>query len=471
MRTRANTVGTSSSRFFFIIRSRLNWVAFAAVVALGVVPGRAAAQVDNFRARLDSLFTILDTNQRMMGAITIRKADRILYQRTIGYRDSTQSGWVRSDSLTEFRVGSVTKPFTAVLVYQLVDERRLSLDTKVSQFLPQLASGDSITVRDLLGHTSGLTDYTHGMDPMVPLDREALLGRISTQPLQFLPGTRRRYSNSNYLLLGYIIEIVTGSTYEEQLERGIADRIGLRRTDVGGPVTPSANEARAYYFDRGHWEPQPDQAIENAGAAGGIASTSNDLSLFLAALFQGRLISAASLSEMTNGFDDGTRKSGKGLGPFAIPGSAKSGFSHDGSIGAHAALVGHVPEDSLSLALTVNGYNYPINRIFFLVWNILYGLDARLPSFTQVTLPDTTPLVGVYSADAYGLTITVRGNGVTLEAQTEGQDAFPLTYVGNNRFLFVPAGIMVDFDAPVGGVSPRFILYQQNAAIPLMRAP
>lgn len=459
MRTRANVLGIG--------------LAFAVVVALGTIPGRATAQPENFQARLDSLFTILDTNQRMMGAITIRKADRILYQRTIGYRDSTQAGWVRSDSLTEFRVGSVTKPFTAVLVYQLVDERRLSLETKLLQFFPQLASSDSITVRDLLGHTSGLADYAHGMDPMVPLDRDALLGRISTQSLQFLPGTRRRYSNSNYLLLGYIIETVTGSTYEEQLQRGIADRIGLRRTDFGGPVTHSANEARAYYFDRGHWEPQPDHAIENAGAAGGIVSTSNDLSLFLAALFQGRLISRASLMEMTNGFDDGTMKSGKGLSPFSIPGTGKSGFSHDGSIGAHAALVGHIPEDSLSLALTVNGYNYPINRIFFLVWNILFGIDARLPSFTPVALADTTalPLVGVYSADAYGLTITVRRNGDTLEAQTEGQDAFPLTYVGRNRFLFVPAGIMVDFDAAVEGVSPRFVLYQQNAAVPLTRSP
>ncbi|HEU4366146.1 MAG TPA: serine hydrolase domain-containing protein, partial [Candidatus Krumholzibacteria bacterium] len=285
--------------------------------------------------------------------------------------------------------------------------------------------------------------------------------------------TRRRYSNSNYLLLGYVIESVTGSTYKEQLQRRIANRIGLQRTDFGGPVTPSANEARAYYFDNGYWQRQPDHAVENAGAAGGIVSTSNDLSEFICALFQGRLISAASLSEMTNGFDDGTRRSGKGLGPFSIPGAAKLGFSHDGGIGAHAALIGHVPEDSLSLALTVNGYNYPINRAFFLAWSILYGIDAPLPSFTPITLADTTalPLAGVYSAEAYGLTITVRRNGTALEAQTEGQDAFPLTYVGRNRFLFVPAGIMMDFDAPVDGVSPRFVLYQQNAAVPLTRTP
>jgi hypothetical protein len=127
------------------------------------------------------------------------------------------------------------------------------------------------------------------------------------------------------------------------------------------------------------------------------------------------------------------------------------------------------------MALTINGHNYPINRIFFLVWNILYGVDTPLPSFTPLTLSDTTaaPLVGVYSAEAYGLTIAVRRVGATLEAQTEGQDPFPLTYVGKylgkDRFLFEPAGILVDFDAAIEGSSPRFILYQQQAAIPLPR--
>lgn len=446
-------------------------VAWLAVAAFDNFARVARAQPANFSTRLDSLFTILDSHQRLMGAITIRKADRVLYERIIGYRDSSESGWMRSDSLTEFRIGSVTKPFTAVLIYRLVDDRRLTLDTHLSRFFPEIRASDSVTVRDLLGHTSGLPDYARGIDPMSALDRAALLQRIADKPLQFRPGTQRRYSNSNYLLLGYIIEAVTDSTYAAQLRRHIVDRIGLRRTRLGDSKAPTANESRAFYFDRGHWERQPDHALENAGAAGAIISTSNDMSRFLAALFQERLISRGSLFEMTNGFDDGSRRSGKGLSPFAIPGTAKSGFSHDGSIGAHSALVGYVAEDSLAVALTINGHNYPQNRIFFLVWNILYSTGAALPSFTPVALADTvaTPLVGVYSAAAYGLTITIRRPGARLEAQAEGQDPFPLTYVGKNRFQFVEAGILIDFDAAVEGVSPRFTLYQQHGVIPLTR--
>lgn len=452
---------------------KLGFLVLLVVSATAITPARSTAPPANYQSRLDSLFTILDANQRMMGSVTVRKADRIPYQRTIGYRDSTAAGWVPSDGETAFRLGSVTKPFTAVMVYQLIDEKGLSLDTKLSKFFPKLAGADSVTVRDLLGHTSGLPDYTQGMDPMVALDREALLRRVADGPLQFRPGTMRRYSNSNYLLLGWIVESVTGSTYETQLEKRVAHRIELKRTRFGGPVTPGANEARAYFFSEGHWTLQPDHAIENAGAAGGIVSTTHDLTHFLSALFQGRLISASSLHEMTNGFDDGTRKSGKGIGPFTVRGTTKTGFSHDGSIGAHAALIGYVPEDSLALALTINGYNYPMNRIFFSVWGILYGTDAPLPSFAPVALPERTAksLTGDYSADAYGLTITVRRTEAGMEGQTRGDDKpFPLTYVGKNRFVFERDGILMEFVDAVDGVSPQFTLYQQMYAIPLVRA-
>lgn len=455
------------------VRSRFALLALVAVTLFGLAPGRAVAQAGNAVARLDSLFMILDTNQRMMGSVTVRKAGRIIYQRTIGYRDSTQAGWVPSDSSTAFRIGSVTKSFTAVLIYQLVDEHKLSLDTKLSKFFPQLPGSDAITIRDLLGHTSGLPDYTQGMDPMVALDRDALLKRIAAEPVQFKPGTKRRYSNSNFLVLGYIIEAVTHSTYSAQLKQRILDPAGLRRTHFGGAVTPAANETRAYFFSGGHWELQPDHVIENAGAAGGIASTTNDLTRFLSALFQGRLISGASLSEMTNGYSDGSDHYGKGLGPFAIPGTSKAGFSHDGSIGAHGALIGYVPEDSLSLALTINGYNYPQNRIFFLVWNVLFGTGAPLPSFALEALSDAAAasFAGVYSSKDYGLSITIRRNSAAMEAQTQGDNPFPLTYIGKNRFLFVRDGILLEFEKPVDGVSPRFTLYQQHYEIPLTRTP
>jgi CubicO group peptidase (beta-lactamase class C family) len=435
-------------------------------------PCRAAAQPSNYRLRLDSLLTILEANDRTMGTVTLRKGNRVLYQRSIGSRDSSASGWVKADSLTQYRVGSVAKPFTAVLIYQLIEERRLSLDTKLSRFYPQLPNSESITIRDLLAHTSGLGDPTQGIDVFVPLTRDSLIRRMVVAPPQFQAGKRRRYNNGNFILLGYIVESVTGSTYAAELERRIVRKAGLRRTRLGGAVAPERNESRAYYFSDGHWEQQRDEAIETAGGAGALVSTSSDLTRFLAVLFRGRLISPASLTEMTNGFVDGSRINGKGLGPLTIPGTKKTGFAHDGSIGAHTALIGYVPEDSLSLAVTVNGHNYPINRLFFHIWSIVYGTPAELPSFSPVPLPGSIAHAhaGVYSAAAYGIKITMRATSDGFEGQTEGQSPFQLTYIGQNRYMNRADGILIEFADSANGAAPGFTLFQQKLAIPLTRS-
>lgn len=453
----------------------MNRFIISLLVALTVifVSDRASGQVPGYRIRLDSLFQVLESNQRLMGSVTVRQGERVLYQRVLGYRDSAAAGWVPADGATAYRVGSVTKTFTAVLAYQLIDQGRLSLKTRLARFYPDLPGADSITIADLLGHTSGLADYTRGLDVRTALPADSLVRRIAAEPLQFAPGTARRYSNSNYLLLGYIVERLTGSSFQVALTEGIAKPAGLRRTYVGGVVDPTANEARAYYVNDGHWERQPDHAIENAGGAGALVSTTNDLTRFLAALFGGRLLRPASLTEMTHGFDDGTRRNGKGVGPFTIPGTGKSGYSHDGSIGAYAALVGHVPADSLSLALTVNGYNFPINRIFFAVWGILYGTGAALPSFAPVALDDLTVdrVVGVYSAEAYKLTVTVRRSAGGLEARFNENDPFPITRIGANLYMYADAGILLEFADAIDGVSPGFTLFQQRASAPLFRIP
>lgn len=448
------------------------WISIAVLAMCGLGnASEATAQAPGYRARLDSLFTVLEVHDRMMGTVTVRRAGRVVYQRSLGASDSAHNGWRRADEATMYRVGSVTKPLTAAMIYQLVDEGRLTLDTRLSRFFPALPGADAITLRDLLGHTSGLHEYAVEMDPAVPLTRDSLLRRIAARPPQFAPGTARRYSNSNYLLLGYILEDVTASSYAEQLRRRIATRVGLRRTRVGGAVRPERNEARSYYFADGHWALQPDQAPENAGGAGAIVSTTADLTRFLAALFERGLISADGVREMTNGFVDGERRSGKGLSPFSIPGAGRRGFSHDGSTGAFTALVGYVPDDSLALALTINGHNYPQNRIFFHVWDILYGVARPLPGFTLVPLTEVAAaaLPGVYAADAYGLTITVRRVGTRLEAQTEGQAPFPLVHIGQNRFVHEHEGILIEFAEPIDGVAPGFTLFQQRVQIPLVR--
>lgn len=450
--------------------SRFRWVAVC--VALIVSPVDAVGQRGFDRVRMDSLFDVLEQNHRMMGSVTVRRGERVVYQLALGWRDAAARA--PADAETRFRIGSVTKVFTAVMIYQLVDEGRLSLDTPLARFFPRVANAERITVRDLLGHTSGVGEYAAGLDRRAPLTREALVTRIESLPAAFEPGARWQYGNTNFALLGFIVEAVTGSTYDAELQRRIMRRAGLRRTRYGGAVDPAANEARAYFWDDGGWQPQPDESLEVAAGAGAVVSTTDDMTRFAAALFAGRLISAASLAEMRQGKTDAAGyPHGKGFSPFTVPDAGRSGFSHNGSVGAFTALLGYVPRDSLAVALTVNGHNYPQNRVFFAVRRILYGVPFALPSFAPVQLADgaLAPLVVTYASPAWGITIAVRRTAGGLEAQTEGQDAFPLTAVGARTFVYDRAGILVEFREPAEGASPGFTLFQQTAAIPLTRKP
>lgn len=445
-------------------------------VALVARPTRAYSQTVApervMIARLDTLFGRMEAHDRVMGSVTVRRGNRVLYQRSLGHRDSTARGWQRADRATAYRVGSLTKPFTAALVYQLIDAGRLSLDTPLARFFPAIPGSDSITVRDLLGHTSGLGDYTAGLDFLVPLSRESVQQRIAAGARQFAPGTARRYNNSNYWLLGEITVAVTRSSLDAQLQRRIARPLRLTRTRFGGAVSARRNEARSYLYADSGWALQPDHAIEHAAGAGAMISTTDDLTKFLAALFAGRVISKSSLNEMIAGFVDATRRNGKGLSPFTIPGTTKTGYSHDGSIGAFTSLMGYVPADSIGIALTLNGHNYPQNQLFFKVWDIVYGTAAPIPNFIMVALPDSlaAQVVGTYAASGAGLTITVRLTSNGLVAQAAGQEPFALDYIAQRRFMQKRHGILIDFADAVDGRAPRFVLYQQRSAITLARA-
>ncbi|MEU9702623.1 serine hydrolase domain-containing protein [Streptomyces sp. NPDC047981] len=219
----------------------------------------------------------------------------------------------------KFRSGSVTKTFTATVVLQLVAERRLRLDDTVQHLLPDQVrtdnalSGAPITVRQLLNHTSGLSDYLDGLLPHFRgIDqywpREQLIGIGLGEPRYFpTPGTRFRYSNTNYLLLDLIVERITDRDLRTNLERRVLEPLGLRdtsyplaRTVIDGahvhgyadvsPLLPNAPDATR--FDVTALSPS------EAGASGALVTTASDLAHFYRALLQGRLLPETLLRAM-----------------------------------------------------------------------------------------------------------------------------------------------------------------------------
>nr|WP_179791761.1 serine hydrolase domain-containing protein [Actinopolymorpha rutila] len=233
---------------------------------------------------------------------------------------------------SRFRIGSITKTFVATVTLQLVDEGRLNLNDTVEKWLPGVVpGGDKITLRYLLNHTSGLYDYLHTLtfppDPAFLAYRsrtwtaEELIHRaVSNPPVVKDPGKQFSYSNTNYILLGEIIEKATGRTYGEEIERRIIRPLRLRGTTVPGTSEqiPGPHPHGYVPVRQGEDTQLVDYTEMNPsvmGAGGEIISTTSDLNRFYAALFGGRLVPSSLLDEMTEAGTDGGRY---GLGLFIV---------------------------------------------------------------------------------------------------------------------------------------------------------
>ena len=268
-----------------------------------------------------------------------------------------------------YRAGSVTKPFVATVVLQLVAEGRLTLSDTVERWLPGiLPYGDQVTIRQLLNHTSGVPDYV--IEPLVRLytfphgrfrawrPRE-LVALIAEQPPDFPPGTAWRYSNTGYVLAGMIVQAATGRKLGKELARRIFRPLGLRDTffPVNRPDIPGRN-ARGYSLPLGQEEgPLLDFTVYNpslAWAAGALVSDLGDLARFFRALLRGRLLPPRLLAEMTTPVDTGQPGLGYGLGLVVIETPAGRLIGHDGAIPGFFNIVLSTEDGRRQLGIMMN---------------------------------------------------------------------------------------------------------------------
>ncbi|MEU0944092.1 serine hydrolase domain-containing protein [Streptomyces canus] len=233
-----------------------------------------------------------------------------VYQAAAGVADRG-SGRVMGDA-DRFRIGSVTKTFTAVVLLQLVDEKKLSLDAPVNRYLPGLLPDDRITVRHVLGHRSGLYDYTNDMFAQTVPGFEAVRTKVFTpQDLVKLslgrartnaPGAVYSYSNTNFVVAGMLIETLTGNPVRTEYENRIIEPLKLRDTLYVHPgMKIPGRHARGYLTPDQAGAPLVDateQTVSWAQSAGALISSTRDLNTFLSALLGGRLTSATQLAQM-----------------------------------------------------------------------------------------------------------------------------------------------------------------------------
>jgi len=417
-----------------------------ATLLIGLSFGTIFSQSFN-KPKLDSLMDVLAEKNRAMGSLTISKNGVVVYSRAIGYSYISGNEKLPATNQTKYRIGSISKMFTATMVFQLIEDGKLSLTTTVDKYFPQLPNANKITISNLLNHRSGLHNFTDDPEYLtwmtLPKTQDDMLAIISKSKVDFQPNEKFSYSNSNYVVLGYIIEKVSKESYPKYLSNRITSKIGLSNTYVGTKTDTKKNESFSYRF-LNSWEQAPETDMSIPAGAGSIVSTPADLTKFIESLFSLKLVSNSSLLQMK------TITDGYGMGMFQIPFYEKSAYGHNGGIDGFASTLAYFPEDSLALAYCTNGQVYPLNNILIGILSIYFNKQYSIPTFNRPTVTlkteDLDKYLGVYSSTQIPLKITITKDNITLISQATGQSSFPLEATEKDKFEFDPAGIIMEFN-------------------------
>lgn len=422
------------------------------IVALVLAPftaGHAQPQPLD-KAKLDAFFDRLAEKNKAMGSLTLAKDGEPIYTRTIGYGEIDGAEKKALTAASRFRIGSITKMFTTVMILQLVEEGKLRLTEPLDRFVPQVPNAPKITLAQILAHRSGIPNVRRPPEPQravhtLPITKDEMLALIVKAGSDFEPDSRYQYSNSGYFLLGLIIEKVTGKSYAEALEERITAKLGLKDTYTAtGGIDPGKNEALTYLNTGNEWKQDTETHPSILFGAGQIVSTPHDLARFIHALFELKLVSRENLERMKAIRDDGI-----GMGVEAFDFAGKKFYGHTGGADNYGAWLAYLPEEKLALAYTSNAKVHPVGDIVKGVVDIYYRRPFEIPAFAVVAVsPETLDrYVGVYSNTEAPVKFTVTRDGPTLLIRPGNQKPGALEATAEDKFQLMGGGVVVEFDA------------------------
>lgn len=320
-----------------------------ATAGLGVLNwgglGRAEGGGGSIAARLDAAVDRAIAEADFSGALMLKRGDQVVYQRAVGQAERVFGAANRID--TRFNVASIGKMFTATAVLRLAEQGRIDLDTAILRYLPDYpnrAVGERITARQLLSHSSGVGNYWEAIakkPSQAFVETRDFLPLIADQPLEFTPGERLGYSNGGYVILGLIVEALTGEAFADHIGRTIFEPLGMSGSGDWPLDLVVPNRADGYTRDEavpGAWRSNLFVNQFRGSPAGGGYSTVEDLSIFIAALGDGRLLSPQMRTTATTGlFDLGRARYGLGFMEETV-----NGHRMVGNTGGHFGIAGEV---------------------------------------------------------------------------------------------------------------------------------
>ena len=368
---------------------------------------------------------------------------------------------------TVYRLGSITKQFTALAILQLVEQGRLTLDDTLQRFVPNFPTpGRHVTIRQLLNHTSGIPSYTSigrtWQDKMrLDLSHDSLLALVKDRAPDFAPGERFLYDNTGYYLLGMVIESASGQSYAQYLAQHEFAPLGLAATSYCETRPVIADRAQGYQVDSSGAVANADFiSMSQPFAAGSLCSTVLDLLTWQRALAGDRLVRPGGYAMMsTPGRLNNGNATGYGFGLGASTANGHRQIGHGGGINGFSTQLSAYPDDSLTVVVLANSEDANTTRIAQRIARAAFGIAEPVVRDLAVSAVEAARVGGTYRLnDALDLRVFARGDSLMMQAT--GQGASRLLSQGGGVFVasFDP-DVRVTFEM-TGDRSPALVLHQ-----------
>lgn len=431
------------NRFYKLVQ-----VIVMSLATTGVVSATAPVRPDSqFPRQAEALMKDYVQGELFTGTVLVARDGQPIFRKAYGLANRE---WMIPNTVhTRYRIGSITKQFTAAAILQLADENKLGLDDPIKKYLPGLpASWGQASIRQLLAHTSGIPSHTSPEDSdakLMPVKHspQELIDLLKDIPLNYEHGTKFVYNNMGYVLLGRIIETVSGMSYPDYLEKKLLKPLNLR--DSGYDDGRAVVRQLAQDYTDG-----PDDVVKgrlvnmsNAYAAGAMYSTVDDLLAWQQMLIKGKVVSPVSLKAM---FTDGGHH--YGLGWFVRENLSRKLYEHGGTIGAYSSLLAYYPDDKLTVVVLTNYGDEVVSKITDELARLALGVD---PAHHRVKVDPRlyARLVGRYQLGSANFDVTAKGD--RLFAKLTGQRQLEIFPESEYRYFYKAIDVVLTFEKDAAG--------------------
>ena len=420
----------------------------------------ALVLAQDYAAKAEAYVASWVRDGKFQGTVLVMKDGEPLLRK--GYGQANREWGIPNSPDTKFRLGSITKQFTAASILQLSERGKLALDDPIAKHYPEApAAWEKITIHQLLNHTSGIPSYTglpefFRKQSMIARNPVEIVKLTQEMPLEFDPGAKFKYNNTGYVLLGHVIEKISGGSYDEYVRKNLLEPLGLKDTGYDWNTTVIARRASGYNPD-GKLAPYLDMSLPHA--AGSLYSTVDDLAKWSEGLESGKVVSKANYAKMTTPY---LSEYGYGLVMQKFEGHDVVG--HGGGINGFNTLLLRAPTDKLTVAVLANQAGPAADMMGKELAALYFGKDVKpRPILTEVKQPaeKMDAVAGQYELRP-GFVLKVWREGEQMMTQATGQGKVPVFALSEYRYFSRTVDAQLEFKPGADGKAAGLVLHQNG---------